>query len=135
MLLEPLRHYLQEVECAVGNLQGVYVERYQEEIFTPERLNLRIRIRFSQGFLLELNEAVVVEAGTIGQLAYRYHFQDERNRVIFRYDNTPHFPELKNFPHHKHLEGGIKDCEKPSIVQVIEEAAQHSDLRALHDGE
>ncbi|WP_368860915.1 DUF6516 family protein [Desulforhabdus sp. TSK] len=45
------------------------------------------------------------------------------------------FPELKNFPHHKHLEEETMDCEKPSIVQVIEEAGQHSDLQALHDGE
>ena len=122
MLPDPLRHYLYEVESAVQGLPGVYVERYQEEILTTERVNLRIRIRFSQGFLLELNEAVVFEAGTIRHLGYRYHFQDGQNRIVFRYDNTPHFPELKNFPHHKHLGAGVAGCEKPSIHQVLKEA-------------
>lgn len=53
---------------------------------------------------------------------YRYHFQDERSRLIFRYDNTQHFPGLKHFPHHKHLESEVTDCERPSIPEVIEEA-------------
>jgi hypothetical protein len=126
MLPDPLRHYLENVETAVRDLQGVYVERYQEEILTVRRSNLRIRIRFSQGFLLELNEAIVAEAGEIRHLDYRYHFQDEQSQVLFRYDNTPHFPELTNFPHHKHLESGVADCEKPSIPQVLDEAAGYS---------
>lgn len=125
MLPDSLRHYLEEVESAIRNLQGAYVERYQEEILTAQRVNLRIRIRFSQGFLLELNEAVVAEVGTIKHLGYRYHFQDEQSRVIFRYDNTPHFPDLKNFPHHKHLASEVMDCEKPSIPQVLEEATHY----------
>ena len=123
MLPDLLKHYLEEVEAAVRDLEGVYVERYQEEILTSERVNLRIRIRFSKGFLLELNEAVVAESGTMRHLGYRYHFQDERNELIFRYDNTPHFPELKNFPHHKHMERGVTGCEKPSILRVLEEAS------------
>ena len=127
MLPDPLRRYLEEMESAVGSLQGVYVERYQEEILTIDRTNLRIRVRLSQGFLLELNEAVVAEGETTRHLDYRYHFQDEESRVIFRYDNTPHFPELKNFPHHKHLEREVMGCEKPSIPQVLEEARRHSD--------
>jgi hypothetical protein len=58
-LPDPLRQYLEEVESAVRDLQGVFGERYQEEILTAERVNLRIRIRFPQGFLLELNESVI----------------------------------------------------------------------------
>jgi len=127
MLRDPLLQYLEEVESAIRDLQGVYVERYQEEILTAERLNLRIRIRFSQGFLLELNEAVVAEAGTIKHLGYRYHFQDERNRLIFRYDNTPHFPDLQNFPQHRHSEGGVTEYERPSIPRVLDEATRYSD--------
>lgn len=113
------------MEAAVGKLKEVYVERYQEEILADDRANLRIRIRFAKGYLLEINEAVVVETGTIRHLGYRYHLQNERNELIFRYDNTPHFPNLKSFPHHKHMETGVLDCEKPSIPRVLEEAARH----------
>jgi len=33
---------------------------------------------------------------------YAYHYQTPDGIMIFRYDNTPHFPNLATFPHHKH---------------------------------
>jgi Family of unknown function (DUF6516) len=123
MLPDALRLYFEEVESALQKLKDVYVEVYQEEILADDRANLRIRVRFAQGCLLELNEAVMIEAGVIRHLGYRYHFQDERNELIFRYDNTPHFPGLNTFPHHKHLQAGVLECERPSIPRVFEEAA------------
>ncbi len=124
MLLDKLAKYLLKVESAIRRLKSVYVERYEEEILTANRINLRIRIRFRQGHLLEINEAVIIEAGMISKLDYRYHFQDKHNKLIFRYDNTPHFPDFHNFPHHKHLPQDVIDSIEPSIIEVIEEA-QH----------
>lgn len=123
MLPDALRLYFDEVESAVQKLKDVYVEVYQEEILADDRANLRIRVRFARGCLLELNEALMIEAGVIRHLGYRYHFQDERNELIFRYDNTPHFPGLNTFPHHKHFQAGVLECERPSIPRVFEEAA------------
>lgn len=34
---------------------------------------------------------------------YSYHYQRADASLIFRYDDTPHYPELPDFPHHKHL--------------------------------
>ena len=99
-----------------------YIERYEEEILVSNRANMWIRIRFLNGYLLELNEAIVVEAGCIRRLGYRYHFQDKQNNLIFRYDNTPHFPALNNFPHHKHLPDEIVAIEEPSLLKIIDEA-------------
>lgn len=127
MLLDPLRNYLDEIGSAVSNLRGAYAERYEEEILAADRVNLRIRIRFRQGSLLELNEAIIAAGTTIRHLGYRYHFQDQKSRLIFRYDNTPHFPELEKFPQHKHVAGGVIGCERPTIMQVIEEIRQHAD--------
>ena len=102
MLHEALAGYLERVEQAILRYRGAYVERHVEEVIAPERANLRIRLRFEQGHLLEVNEAAVVEEGPLVLLDYRYHCQDDRNRLIFRYDSTPHFPALPRFPHHKH---------------------------------
>jgi hypothetical protein len=55
-------------------------------------------------------------------LDYRYHCQDEKNRLIFRYDSTPHFPALSSFPHHKHLPDEVIACKKPNLEQVLQEA-------------
>jgi len=122
MLLDILSKYLNEVEGAVRNLQGAYVERYEEEILTADRINLRIRIRFQTGHMLEINESIIGEKSQIIHLGYRYHFQDAKNNMVFRYDNTPHFPELDSFPHHKHLYDGVIPFDQPSIVEVIDEA-------------
>ena len=122
MLHDLLSRYLEELEGAIRELEGAYVENYEEEILAANRANLRIRVRFQTGHLLELNEAAIVEAGHIRHLGYRYHFQDQENRLLFRYDNTPHFPDLNSFPDHKHLQNKVSPVEKPSILKVIEEA-------------
>ncbi|HUT69465.1 MAG TPA: DUF6516 family protein [Desulfatiglandales bacterium] len=121
MLRDALVHYLEDIESAVRELNDVYVEHYEEEYLASDRVNLRIRIRFATGYLLELNEAAILEGGNIRHLGYRYHFQDTKNQLIFRYDNTPHYPNLKSFPHHKHAKRGVIAVEKPSIPNVLEE--------------
>ena len=122
MLHDLLSKHLIAVETIVRKLKGVYVERYEEEIITDNRVNLRIRIRFKTGCLLEINEAIIVEEAAIIRLYYRYHFQDEKNRLVFRYDNAPHFPGFVNFPHHKHLSDKVTDTKEPSLFKAIEEA-------------
>jgi len=74
MLLDLLSQYLGDVAAVVRKLEDVKVERYEEEILAANRVNLRIRIRFLSGYLLELNESVIVEAEHIRHLGYRYHF-------------------------------------------------------------
>ena len=41
----------------------------------------------------------------------RYSYQLFSNKPILRWDNSPHFPGLENFPHHFHDEA---DSTKPS---------------------
>jgi hypothetical protein len=122
MLPNILSNYLNQVEQAVLLYSNIYVERYEEEILTQNRANIRIRLRFNQTHLLEINEAIIVADNQLQFLDYRYHFQNEHNHLIFRYDSTPHFPNLPNFPHHKHLSDKVIAAEKPEIAQVLQEA-------------
>lgn len=124
MLPNILSDYLNQIEQAIFQCENVYVERYEEEILTSQRANLRIRLRFNQGYLLEINEAIVITGDQLDFLDYRYHFQDERNCLIFRYDSTPHFPNLSTFPHHKHLPDNVISSRKPEIIQVLKEATE-----------
>ena len=50
------------------------------------------------------------------------------NNLIFRYDNTPHFPGLKTFPHHKHLQDKLIDAKRPSISEVIKEVNEFLEI-------
>jgi hypothetical protein len=120
-----LERYFVRVEAAVAQLPA-YTENYVEEILTAERANLRIRLRFQSGGLLEINEAVIVENGLFKTLGYRYHLQSAAHELIFRYDNTPHFPALPTFPHHKHLPDAVVASSKPDLLEVLQEAKINS---------
>ncbi len=79
MLSDILVRYLREFEISIRGLEGAYVERYEDEILLSNRADLRIRVRFQSGSLLELNEAIIVVSGSIRHLGYRYHFQHSQN--------------------------------------------------------
>ncbi|MGB2928764.1 MAG: DUF6516 family protein [Desulfobacterales bacterium] len=127
MLHDILSRYLDSIEAVVREIDDAYIERYEEEILAFNRINLRIRVRFKSGYLFELNEAAIVEADQFKRLNYRYHFQDSQNNLVFRYDNTPHFPDLESFPHHKHLSNNVISSEEPSAIMAIEEAIRLSE--------
>ena len=118
---DSLERYFAEIEAAVAQLPA-YTENYVEEILAAERANLRIRLRFESGCLLEINEAVIVESSLLKTLGYRYHFQNADSELVFRYDNTPHFPGLSSFPHHKHLRDAVVASTKPDLRDVLQEA-------------
>ncbi len=119
---DTLGDYLNRIEDAVFNCPNSSVERYAENAISDERVNLHIRLRMNQGHLLEIREAILLEDDdSLSILAYSYHFQDINNVMIFRYDNTPHYPGLETFPDHKHLLDTVLASNKPTIQQVIRE--------------
>jgi len=117
--------YLCDIESAFNKLESCYVERYEEEILTIDRANIRIRVRFSNGYMFEWNESITAEGHKINHLGYRYHFQDKNNNLIFRYDNTPHFPQIDTFPHHKHLTENVFAVNRPSVFEVLREVKEY----------
>jgi hypothetical protein len=127
MPVEVINIYLDSIANAFSRIKSAYIERYEEEILTPEKCNIRVRVRFSNGYLLEWNEAVISENSTLIHLNYRYHFQNNMNKIIFRYDNTPHFQDIKTFPHHKHCENHTDPSERPSVFDVLDEIQNYID--------
>lgn len=115
--------YFDDIEQALQSLPNSYVEMFDAVILTPERANLKIRVRFNGRQLLAISEALLIIDSHITHIDYRYHFQDENNTVIFRYDSTPHFPDLPTFPHHKHLPDTVIAADKPDIIEVFQEAS------------
>lgn len=59
-------------------------------------------IYFIDNSRLHFRELFVGETNPV-KLAYTYHYQRADETIIFRYDNTRHFPHLPTAPHHKHV--------------------------------
>lgn len=113
MSREALKAYFDKIEQRLLTLPNTYVEQFNAVILTSERANLKLRVRFRGKYLLAISEALIVVDNQISQIDYRYHFQDEKNELILRYDSTPHFPDLSSFPHHKHLPDAVIAANKP----------------------
>jgi hypothetical protein len=116
------RDYFDYVDRLLEAYPNNYAESYNATILSGERANLKLRLRLYFKYLLSIGEALVVVDDQITAIDYRYHFQDGQNNLIFRYDNTPHFPNLSSFPHHKHLPDRVISCAQPSLAMVIQDA-------------
>lgn len=120
--------YFERIQNQIKGLSKAEIERYEEQILSEERGNLRIRVRFSDNSLLEISEAIILKKGRIEWLSYRYHYQSSDGKVIFRYDNTPHHPEVATHPEHKHVREEVVDAKHPEIEKVLKEIEEHLKL-------
>ena len=64
---------------------------------------------FENGFYIKIKVAIVDntelfirEYSDEKERSYSYHWQDENQNLILRWDNAPHHNHIKTFPHHKH---------------------------------
>lgn len=117
--------YLAEQYRLIGNLSGIEVEKYEEQVLAERRGNLRIRVRFPDNSLLEVSESIQIIDNAPQWISYRYHYQDSFGNLIFRYDNAPHYPEVKTHPGHKHLSDKVLGSPHPDIETVLKEINEH----------
>ncbi|MFV2015769.1 MAG: DUF6516 family protein, partial [Candidatus Heimdallarchaeota archaeon] len=47
---------------------------------------------------------------------YRYNIMNMKGELVVRWDNAPHFPDLENCPHHKHLSDSTVSSDQPSLM-------------------
>mgnify|MGYP001567760745 CR=1 FL=1 len=88
---------------------------------------LRVRAVLSDESELEFAEYVQHSPDdTIQVVTYSYHWADSQGNLICRWDNTPHFPNLPNAPHHLHdgAEDKVISGQPMSIFAVLDEIAR-----------
>ena len=59
-------------------------------------------------------------AGNLEKLMYSYHYHDDKQQLIFRYDNARHRPPLAT-QEHKHTQAGVEEAPAPELSTVLEE--------------
>jgi hypothetical protein len=88
---------------------------------TPTEGFLRGDVLIKDGSRLHLRELVTTEP-SVQRVSYTYHYQSADGMMVFRYDDTDHFPKLPSAPHHKHT--GEKDviaANAPDLQSVLNE--------------
>ena len=99
-------------------------------------LNYRYRVMLVDGGLIEMTERVLEVQGVLEVTKYRHHWQDSNGRLIKRWDNAPHYPEIETFPHHLHY--GVEDrvVSHPAIngFEVLQHVLAEIDARESGEG-
>ena len=98
-----IAEYLDSVKERLLTDEIVTAFRITRERATSTDGYMRARAALVDGSQLEFSEYVQLTADDqVAVITYSYHWSDAQGSLIRRWDNTPHFPDLPNFPHHIH---------------------------------
>jgi hypothetical protein len=87
------------------------------QVEEPGKQALRARVSLVNDFTLH-----VTEAFGKGFRSYSYHLQ-KNEKLVRRWDNAPHWPQMKTYPYHLHLTGerDVQECPEVFIKDVLPE--------------
>lgn len=84
---------------------------------------IRMRLILTNGDFLEVAEYFAIQDSKICVHRYRYQWMNPTQQILKkRWDNTKHFPNLPNFPHHIHIdsETQVVPGRELSIIELID---------------
>ena len=94
---------------------------------------IRARLTLADESFLEFSEYIEQDSGDeIKITKYSYHWIGKDGKMLRRWDNTKHFPNLKNAPHHIHTPTGkaeesITPGAPTKIFMILDEIAKTID--------
>lgn len=100
-------------------IQEIGVERFR---IVGDSYELRAVISLKDGSKLFAKDYLFLD----GTRKYAYHWQNSAGRLISRWDNAPHWKEVKSYPHHRHV--GEEARVESSDVRMLEDA-----LKFIHE--
>ena len=98
-----------------------------------ELARLIMTARFPGGHRLSVNARAGVQGDRPALRSYSFHFMDDGDNTIFRYDNSRHFHGEGDSPHHKHEGERVFICPQPTIRQIRNEIADYLTQRQPND--
>lgn len=113
------------MEAAIGGCAVVVTYSLNAVQLSPGTGYVEGEITFVDGSRLVFFDFLRQVSAGLDREKYRYHFMDNSNQLIFRYDNAAHHPVVTTFPHHKHTPTGVTDSPAPSFAPVLVEVERH----------
>ena len=77
---------------------------------------LRARVEIIDGSLLYVRELFFPDHSK-----YSYHWQTQTGKMLLRWDNAPHHPEIPTHPDHKHEGDQVAPSARVSVEEVSAE--------------
>jgi hypothetical protein len=99
------------------------IEIIDERVALQSHAYFRARLILINGDFLEISEYVISDGEQCRTQKYRYQWMDKsQTRLIRRWDNVGHFPDISSYPHHVHIgtEDNVFASESLNIIELIE---------------
>ena len=121
-----LSAYCDLVYDLVHSHKGIYVEWLNiQQLKVRRKAIIEGRIYFWDNSLLCFQEELIERSLVAIVTDYVYHYQSADGALLFRYDNSPHYPDLATFPHHKHVATAgsetVEPAQPPTLAEVLRE--------------
>ena len=82
----------------------------------PNTGSFRIKGSINTDSFIEIFEFLF--EGNITKYSYAYI---KSNQLLLRFDNAPHFKNIKTFPHHKHLKNEVLPLNNNQLTEFVKE--------------
>ena len=106
--------------------------RIQAERVEEEEGYIRVKTELTNGDGLDLFEYYILDEGKVKLDKYSFHWQDGKRDLVRRWDNAPHHPAVRNFPHHVHFgKQEIRSGREMSTEKVLELIAKEIEDRGI----
>jgi len=122
-----IEEYFLQVETVLQEFPTIRSYALNKKIYNSRQGLIGGKIVFENGSSLEFTE--VIDSEQESKVKYRYHYMNTSRGIVFRYDNAPHHPLVKSFPHHKHTTRTVKASHEPDLRSVLLEITQRRKKR------
>ncbi|OQY00047.1 MAG: hypothetical protein B6I24_00905 [Bacteroidetes bacterium 4572_128] len=115
-----IKKYFKKIEKFLERFTHI-IEDYiiHKEILSDNKGIIDGEVFFNNESRLDFMEAVDMNKNEKNK--YSYHYMNNNNEMVFRYDNAKHHRELSTFPHHKHTKNGIISSNEAKLDEVLSE--------------
>jgi hypothetical protein len=119
---DSINNYLDAIQTALRESPFVHEPKISADD-RGEVWFLRGDVYFIDNSRLHFRE-LFIQQGEPLKKSYVYHYQKADGTLVFRYDNSPHYPDLPTVPHHKHIgDAEVVSSSPPDLQEVLNEIA------------
>ncbi len=120
-----IEKYFDEIEKVLIDDPLVVITNFNRYHTNPKTAYIRGKALFIDSSSANIFQHIQLKEKNIIITNYRYNYMNSESKLIFRYDNAPHYKDLSTFPHHKHIPTGVEEARMPDIKDLLTEISKH----------
>ncbi|MBI4163767.1 MAG: hypothetical protein HY512_02805 [Candidatus Aenigmarchaeota archaeon] len=116
-----INSYFEQIEKLLSGFPYIVSIESIFDAIDVDRGYFRIKLKLIDQSELYLFEYVEIVNSKPIVSKYRYHWQNNHSKLIMRWDNAPHHPEIETFPDHIHNreESKVEPAKRPNLNYVL----------------